>query len=232
MKTLEQAHQEFNYEQLIREQLVGQPNAINAYIECCQRYVGQQKIALIWEGKNGESEKWSFEQLDVASAQVANYFKSIGIQVGDCIAGLLPRTPELLITILATWRIGAIYQPLFTAFESKAIEHRVLTANTKLIVTNAEQRPKLNHVEVKHILTVNAGTNLPSNETDFWQEAKQQSNQCEAVLRSFDDDFLMMFTSGTTGLAKSVPVPLKAVLAFKGYMQHAVDLREDDSFWN
>jgi len=232
MKTLEQAHQEFNYEQLIQEQLVGQPNAINAYIECCQRYIGQQKTALIWEGKNGESEQWSFEQLDVASAQLANYFKSIGIQVGDCIAGLLPRTPELLITILATWRIGAIYQPLFTAFESKAIEHRVLTANTKLIVTNAEQRPKLNHVEVKHILTVNAGTNLTSNETGFWQEAKQQSNQCEAVLRSFDDDFLMMFTSGTTGLAKSVPVPLKAVLAFKGYMQHAVDLREDDSFWN
>ena len=124
MKTLEQAHQEFNYEQLIQEQLVGQPNAINAYIECCQRYVGLQKTALIWEGKNGESEQWSFEQLDVASAQVANYFKSIGIQVGDCIAGLLPRTPELLITILATWRIGAIYQPLFTAFESKAIEHR------------------------------------------------------------------------------------------------------------
>ena len=232
MKTLEQAHQEFNYEQLIQEQLVGQPNAVNAYIECCQRYVGLQKTALIWEGKNGESEQWSFEQLDVASAQLANYFKSIGIQVGDCIAGLLPRTPELLITILATWRIGAIYQPLFTAFESKAIEHRVLTANTKLIVTNAEQRPKLNHVEVKHILTVNAGTNLASNEADFWQEAKQQSDQCEAVLRSFDDDFLMMFTSGTTGLAKSVPVPLKAVLAFKGYMQHAVDLREDDSFWN
>lgn len=232
MKTLEQAHQEFNYEQLIQEQLDGQPNAVNAYIECCQRYVGQQKTALIWEGKNGESEQWSFEQLDVASAQVANYFKSIGIQVGDCIAGLLPRTPELLITILATWRIGAIYQPLFTAFESKAIEHRVLTANTKLIVTNAEQRPKLNHVEVKHILTVNAGTNLTNNETDFWQEIKQQSDQCEAVLRSFDDDFLMMFTSGTTGLAKSVPVPLKAVLAFKGYMQHAVDLREDDSFWN
>ena len=232
MKTLEQAHQEFNYEQLIQEQLVGQPNAINAYIECCQRYIGQQKTALIWEGKNGESEQWSFEQLDVASAQLANYFKSIGIQVGDCIAGLLPRTPELLITILATWRIGAIYQPLFTAFGSKAIEHRVLTANTKLIVTNAEQRPKLNHVEVKHILTVNAGTNLTSNEADFWQEVKQQSDQCEAVLRSFDDDFLMMFTSGTTGLAKSVPVPLKAVLAFKGYMQHAVDLREDDSFWN
>ena len=51
-------------------------------------------------------------------------------------------------------------------------------------------------------------------------------------MRSFEDDFLMMFTSGTTGLAKSVPVPLKAMVAFKGYMQHAVDLQEQDSFWN
>lgn len=232
MKTLEQAQQEFNYEQLIQDQLVGQPNAINAYVECCQRHVGQQKIALFWEGKNGESQQWSFEQLDTASAQLANYFKSIGIQVGDCIAGLLPRTPELLITIFATWRIGAVYQPLFTAFESKAIEHRVQTAKTKLIVTNAEQRPKLNHVKAEHILTVNAGANPTDNEADFWQEVQGQSDQCDAVLRTFDDDFLMMFTSGTTGLAKSVPVPLKAVLAFKGYMLHAVDLREDDAFWN
>lgn len=232
MKTLEQAQQEFNYEQLLQDQLVGQPDAINAYVECCQRYVGQQKIALFWEGKNGESQQWSFEQLDTASAQLANYFKSIGIRVGDCIAGLLPRTPELLITIFATWRIGAVYQPLFTAFESKAIEHRVQTAKTKLIVTNAEQRPKLNHVKAEHILTVNAGADPTDNEADFWQEVQGQSDQCDAVLRTFDDDFLMMFTSGTTGLAKSVPVPLKAVLAFKGYMLHAVDLRDDDAFWN
>jgi acetyl-CoA synthetase len=27
-------------------------------------------------------------------------------------------------------------------------------------------------------------------------------------------------------------VPLKAILAFKGYMTHAVDLRDEDSFWN
>jgi acetyl-CoA synthetase len=26
--------------------------------------------------------------------------------------------------VLATWRIGAVYQPLFTAFGPKAIEHR------------------------------------------------------------------------------------------------------------
>lgn len=232
MKTLEQAHQDFDYEALISKSLVGTPQALNAYIECCERYVGSDKVALIWQAKDGRSEQWTFEQLAEASGKLANYFQHVGIQTGDCIAGLLPRTPELLITILATWRMGAIYQPLFTAFESKAIEHRLDTANTQLVVTNSEQRSKLNHIEVAQILTVYTDQHEKRIDPDFWQEVGQQDAAFEAVQLGFDDDFLMMFTSGTTGLAKSVPVPLKAVLAFKEYMLHAVGLTEEDSFWN
>ncbi|AXQ22781.1 AMP-binding protein [Acinetobacter wuhouensis] len=232
MKTLEQAYQEFDYEQLIETQLFGNPQSINAYEECCGRYIGLNKVALIWQGKNGESSQWTFEQLAEASAKLANYFQQIGLKKGDCIAGLLPRTPELLITIFATWRIGAIYQPLFTAFESKAIEHRVETAQTQLIVTNEEQRPKLNGIQLANILTVHQQDTAHRLDPDFWTEINQQSSEQAPVMLTFEDDFLMMFTSGTTGLAKSVPVPLKAVLAFKEYMRHAVDLREEDSFWN
>lgn len=232
MKTLEQAHQDFDYEALISKSLVGTPQALNAYIECCERYVGSDKVALIWQAKDGRSEQWTFEQLAEASGKLANYFQHVGIQTGDCIAGLLPRTPELLITILATWRMGAIYQPLFTAFESKAIEHRLDTANTQLVVTNSEQRSKLNHIEVAQILTVYTDQHEKRIDPDFWKEVGQQDAAFEAVQLGFDDDFLMMFTSGTTGLAKSVPVPLKAVLAFKEYMLHAVGLTEEDSFWN
>ncbi|WP_174492972.1 AMP-binding protein [Acinetobacter sp. Marseille-Q1623] len=232
MKTLERAHQDFDYEALISKSLVGTPQALNAYIECCERYVGSDKVALIWQAKDGRSEQWTFEQLAEASGKLANYFQHVGIQTGDCIAGLLPRTPELLITILATWRMGAIYQPLFTAFESKAIEHRLDTANTQLVVTNSEQRSKLNHIEVPQILTVYTDQHEKRIDPDFWQEVGQQDAAFEAVQLGFDDDFLMMFTSGTTGLAKSVPVPLKAVLAFKEYMLHAVGLTEEDSFWN
>lgn len=232
MKTLDQAHQEFDYEKLIDEQLAGNAQAINAYVECCERYIGLNKVALIWEGKNGESSQWTFEHLAEASGKLAHYFQSIGLKVGDCVAGLLPRTPELLITILATWRMGAIYQPLFTAFESKAIEHRVETAKTQLIVTNEEQRVKLNQIDIPHILTVHQSADVVHSVADFWQEINRYPTNFTAVMQTFEDDFLMMFTSGTTGLAKSVPVPLKAVLAFKEYMRHAVDLREEDSFWN
>jgi len=54
----------------------------------------------------------------------------------------------------------------------------------------------------------------------------------EPVPRRGDDLFLMMSTSGTTGLPKGVPVPLKALPAFYVYMRDAVDLRPEDRFWN
>ncbi|RVD46104.1 AMP-binding protein, partial [Mesorhizobium sp. M8A.F.Ca.ET.023.02.2.1] len=46
------------------------------------------------------------------------------------------------------------------------------------------------------------------------------------------DLFMMMSTSGTTGLPKGVPVPLSALLAFGAYMRDAIGLRPDDIFWN
>ena len=232
MKTLQEAYQQFDIEQLIQTQLAGTPTALNAYEECCGRYIGTQQTALIWEGTQGQSATWTFDQLADASGQLANYFTQLGLKAGDCIAGLLPRSPELLVTIFATWRIGAVYQPLFTAFESKAIEHRIQTAKTQLIVTNTQQRPKLNALSDVKILTVDAANQNQNHDADFWQVLTTQDSHFETVYRSFEDDFLMMFTSGTTGLAKSVPVPLKAIVAFKGYMQHAVDLRAEDSFWN
>ena len=51
-------------------------------------------------------------------------------------------------------------------------------------------------------------------------------------MRKGDDLFLLMSTSGTTGLPKGVPVPLKALISFRTYMTDAVDLRPDDTFWN
>ena len=77
MKTLQDAYQDFNLEQLIATQLQGTAQALNAYTECCGRYCGQQHTALIWEGKQGESARWSFDQLAEASGKLANYFVSL-----------------------------------------------------------------------------------------------------------------------------------------------------------
>ena len=67
------------------------------------------------------------KELDYLSPQAgARILRAQGVVAGDVVAGLLPRVPELPVTALAAWRLGAVYQPLFTAFGPKAIAHRLV----------------------------------------------------------------------------------------------------------
>ncbi|WP_454915424.1 acyl-CoA synthetase [Xanthobacter sediminis] len=208
---------------------------LNACVECCDRHVAAGGTALDWESADGRRASYTFAQMKALSARFANFITAQGIKPGDVVAGLLPRTPELLITILGTWRAGAVYQPLFTAFGPKAIEHRLKTSGAKLVVTDTHNRPKLDEVEKapKAAVVTRPGEAAPRvDDLDFHAELARQSAEFEPVLRKGTDLFLMMSTSGTTGLPKGVPVPLNALMAFGTYMRDAVDLRPQDKFWN
>jgi acetyl-CoA synthetase len=226
----------FRTEELVQMLHGSLEDGINACIECCDRHVAPGRIALEWESQDGRRANYTFAQLQELSARFAGFLTSCGVQAGDVVAGLLPRTPELLVIILGTWRAGAVYQPLFTAFGPKAIEHRLNTSGAKLVVTNHSNRPKLDDVKVSPVIVVvpdaTGGETVRAGDFDFHSELARQSAEFTPVLRRGTDLFLMMSTSGTTGLPKGVPVPLKALLSFYVYMRDAVGLRPDDNFWN
>ncbi|WP_180051033.1 AMP-binding protein [Acinetobacter sp. YH12144] len=226
----------FDLNHAAKEMLSGSLEQLNACYECCDRHaIDQNKVALYWQGKDGRKEQYTFAELQQWSSQFANFLKSQGVQKGDRVSGLLPRTVELLVVILGAWRIGAVYQPLFTAFGPKAIEHRLHLAQSKLVISDVGNRSKLDEVaHCPQIVTVavRAGQGIQQGDLNFWDEVNAQSTDCEIVLQSINDPFLLMFTSGTTGPAKPLEVPLKALIAFGQYMKNAVGLREDDSFWN
>ncbi|ENP33691.1 hypothetical protein B974_02717 [Brucella abortus 87/28] len=211
--------------------LAGNPDTgINACIECCDRYTGENRVALRAISIDNTLTELTFEDLRDMSARVGNMLADAGISAGDVVAGLLPRTPELVATILGAWRIGAIYQPLFTAFGPKAIEQRFGTSGAKLVVTNLANRSKLAEVEnCPRVATILApGESLPEGDIDFRAAVAAASTECEPVMRKGSDLFMMMSTSGTAGLPKGVPVPLRALMAFGAYMRDAVGLRSDD----
>jgi acetyl-CoA synthetase len=214
------------------EVLSGRPDAVNACIECCDRHASGNGVALRWVGETGEEQSWTFAALRDDAARFAGLLAEAGVQPGDRVAGLLPRIPELLITILGTWRAGAVYQPLFTAFGPKAIAHRLSVSGARLIVTDTVNRPKLDDIDgCPATLVVGAAAGrLP--DCDFAAELARFPTIHTPVMRTADDPFLMMFTSGTTGPAKAVAVPIRALVAFVGYMRDAVGLRMADRFWN
>ena len=208
---------------------------LNACVECCDRHADPGRAALALPKEGGGSARLTFDELKERSARLANLLQARGVRPGDRVAGLLPRTPDLLVVILGTLRAGAVYQPLFTAFGPKSIEYRVTSSEARLIFTDRENRPKLADVTgCPPIITVGGeeGSAEAADKGDFAAELMQQSATFEPVMRHGDDPFLMLFTSGTTGPAKGVSVPLKALLSFYVYMRWALDLRPEDVYWN
>ena len=206
---------------------------LNACVECCDRHAGDpERVALVWESQDRRGGTLTFAELKDGAARFANFLHDQGVRPGNVVAGMLPRTPDLLAVILGTWRAGAVYQPLFTAFGPKAIEQRLATGNARLLVIDATHRGKLDEVPGAPTVVIAGGKVVRPGDIDLRAELARSSADFAPVLRRGDDLFLMLSTSGTTGLPKAVPVPLKALLSFRVYMTDAVDLRPADRFWN
>lgn len=210
---------------------------LNAYMACCGRHVRDGRgdtLALVHEDTAGNVTRMSFAELDKASAQVANLLQSYGVQVGDQVATMLPRTPELLTIVLATWRIGAVYQPLFTAFGYDSIKYRMDKAGTKVVFTNVDNRGKFEDLaeQAKMVLVGSVADAQTWGDDNYSESLATQPQTLAPVLLDVDAPFLQMFTSGTVGKSKGVSVPLSALSAFYLYMRYAIDLRDDDHYWN
>ena len=217
----------------IEKQLLGnRADGFSVCSEICERYAQGDSVALVHESTDGTVTEYSFADLNSRAAQFANYLDSQGIGRGDRVACLLPRTPELFVVVLGTLRAGAVYQPMFTAFGPGAIEYRIEKAQTKLIVTDEANRPKLEEVtDCPQVLLVSSSTTERKDEI-FDQTLDKHSVNFEPVVIGAKEPFLQMFTSGTVGKSKGVSVPAEALLSMFVYMKYGIGLEPEDVYWN
>ncbi|XKE44101.1 AMP-binding protein [Halomonas organivorans] len=209
---------------------------LNAFEACCGRHLreGRGEVpALVHEDTEGRVTTLSYAELAAESEKLAGWLASRGLGEGDRIACMLPRSPQLLIAVLATWRIGAVYQPLFTAFGPDSVEYRLGRADTKLVITDHANRFKFDGLaSCPPVLTVEGPDTEHADDLD-WQQALAHAPITTAPPRQAPEaPFLQMFTSGTVGKPKGVAVPLSAMPAFSLYMELAIGLEPSDRFWN
>ena len=70
--------------------------------ECVDRYLNtptKEKLALIWEGVDGQVIKHTFYELSKASNRFANVLKKYGVVKGDRVFVFLERVPQLYIAV-------------------------------------------------------------------------------------------------------------------------------------
>jgi len=210
-----------------------------AHLLCDRHARTPDKVALFYESALGESAKFTFAELRELSSKLAGFLQALGVQKGDRVAVMLPKTPELVIAALAVWRLGAVYLPLFTAFGPDAISYRLQDSKARLVITDANNRNKLADIGADGIGSIDVitvagprGTGIEKGDYSFWHELENGKSLANPVSVCGDDLMILLYTSGTTGNPKGVEIPVKALASFEAYMRFGLDLREDDMYWN
>ncbi|OUZ09426.1 AMP-dependent synthetase [Aeromicrobium sp. PE09-221] len=175
------------------------------------------------DGRICDVQTLRFGELADESRRLATVLHRRGVSPGDRVPVLLTKRRELIVALLALWRLGAVHVPLFTAFATGAVELRVRASGASLVITEPSQLAKIEPLDAVETLVVGEELDRLVAESGPWQDT---------VSIGGDGILVQLYTSGTTGPPKGVPVPLRALASFCSYMHYSVDLRGHDVYWN
>ncbi|KAF4076512.1 hypothetical protein AMELA_G00215990 [Ameiurus melas] len=95
-----------------------------------------EKVAYYWEGNSPDHQLTiTYSQLLKQVCRCANSLKQLGVKKGDRVAIYLPMIPELVFTMLACARIGAVHSIVFAGFSSESLAERIVDAQCSILVT-------------------------------------------------------------------------------------------------
>ncbi|MEE2056460.1 AMP-binding protein [Rhodococcus artemisiae] len=180
----------------------------------------------------------TFGDLSERSARFATALADLGVEPGDHVATLMGKSADLVVALLGIWRRGAVHVPLFTAFAPPAIAFRLGASGAKVVVADGDQVGKLAPGEdIPHdapwqVIVVGDGDGVGLDFAELVESHSADDPRGSAVSVGGDGGLVQLFTSGTTGTPKGVPVPVKALASFHAYLEFGLDVREDDVFWN
>ncbi len=197
------------------------PTADLAHLACDRH--DRDQVAFTFIDADFAAREWTYGELADRSRRLATVLAEHGVKRGDAVPVLLSKRPELVLTLLALWRLGAAYVPLFTAFATGAIQVRVEGSGARLVITEESQRSKLDPLTDIEVLQVGPA---------FDAAIDAAAPMTDSVAVGGEGTALLLFTSGTTGKPKGVPVPARALAAFHAYMHFSLDVTADDVFWN
>ncbi|AFN75440.1 acetyl-coenzyme A synthetase [Melioribacter roseus P3M-2] len=227
----------------------------NIVYNCLDRHVKtfrRNKLALIWEGEDGQLRTMSYFALHREVCKFANVLKSMGVEKGDRVTIYMGRIPEIVIAMLAAARIGAIHSVVYGGFSVESLAERIEDSNSKVLITadGAFQRGKIVPLKqiadealqrcgtVEHVLVVkrtDQEINMESGR-DLWYHELMNlpiaTQNCALEIMDAEDPLFILYTSGTTGKPKAI------LHTHGGYMvgvyttlKFVFDIKEEDRYW-
>ncbi len=198
---------------------------LNACFNCVDRHLSTQpeKVAIIWaEDEPGQYKTITYRELKHQVARVANVLHAHGVGRGDRVIVYLPMMPELVYTMLACARIGAVHSVVFAGFSAESLRGRILDAGAKIVVTANEGLRGGKRIPLKVtvdraieglasidtvLVAQRTDTEVPMTQgRDLWlaEETKKQRSTCPVEWMHAESPLFTLYTSGSTGKPKGV----------------------------
>jgi acetyl-CoA synthetase len=226
---------------------------LNVSYNCLDRHLEtkKNKAAIIFEGNDPNDWKvYTYFDMYREVNKFANVLKGLGIKKGDVVSIYLPMIPELVITMLACTRIGAIHAIVFGGFSAEALRDRMNDCKSTLLITcdgtyrGAKAVPQKGNADkaadecplVKTMVVVKrTGTQVSMKEgRDIWYDdlMAKAGRYCEPEEMDAEDPMFILYTSGSTGKPKGVLHTTAGYLLYASMTQQlAFDVRDEDVYW-
>ena len=177
----------------------------------------------------------TFGELGELSARFAARLADLGVGPGDAVATLMGKSADLVVALLGIWRRGAVHVPLFTAFAPPAIAFRLAGSGAKVVVADEDQRAKLDPVggmPAEPPWRIVSGGRRPGDVPLAEMMTADAADVGAPAKVGAATPLVLIFTSGTTGAPKGVPVPVRALAGICCYMEYGLDVQPGDVYWN
>ena len=185
--------------------------------------IRSEKPAIHFKGEGQAVRTLSYNELFDEVEKLSSALRKIGIQQGDRVAGFMPNMPETIIAMLATASIGAIWSSSSPDFGIKGVLDRFTQIEPKVLFAangyyyngkKFDSLEKLNSIldqlpSVDHVVVTpytDSNHNISSVKNGILWDNFIDSNPSPLKFEQlpFQHPLYIMYSSGTTGLPKSI----------------------------
>ncbi len=225
---------------------------MNVSVNCIDRHVRREpnRVALHWIGEDATTRQWTYAELLDETARLAAALAELGVGRGDVVAIYLPNLLETFAAVHACFRIGAIYNIIFSGFSAQALYDRIVDTGAKVVITadatvrrgrDVPLKATLDTVldrlpSVRHVIVVrrrgSAVTMRPGRDV-WWDELlAATTSRAEPAAMEANEPGFIIYTSGTTAKPKGL-VHAGAGFLIGTYhnVRWSLDLGPEDVYW-
>ncbi|MDP8231030.1 MAG: AMP-binding protein, partial [Candidatus Zophobacter franzmannii] len=197
------------------------------------------KLALKWEGIGGKEKNYTYNDIRQLSNTIGDFLQKQGIKPEERVCLFLDRIPELYIGFAGILKIGAIAQPLFSAFGEESLHVRLDNADTAAIITQKKHLGKVRRIveTLPHLRTIivvddNEKSPLKENEVALHLDRIERVDAfVHLPYLKTESPSLLHYTSGTTGMPKGVMHVHYSLISQYLTTKWVLDVKDDDIYW-